>query len=67
MGHNGAVALRFALSAYSQIIRDEKEDDARHRALMHQLPRRFHRLDRVLQAAALLGAPPLTGLRRVPS
>ena len=63
MGHNGAVALRFTLSAYSQIIRNEEEDHARYRALMHQLPRRFHRLDRALQAEALLEAPPLTGLR----
>ena len=54
------VVFRFTLQAYSRII-EEEDDEGRYRALMHQLPRRFHALGREEQAAALLAPPPLTG------
>lgn len=55
--------LRFKLAAYSRIIEEEADDSSRYRALMHQLPLRFHKLRRAEQAAALLEPPPLTGTR----
>lgn len=55
--------FRFALATYSRIIQEEAEDDVRYRALIHQLPRQFHGLERTAQAAALLEPPPLTGTR----
>ena len=54
---------RFTLAAYSRIIEEEPDDADRYRALMHQLPRRFHELGRDDQAAVLLERPPLTGSR----
>ena len=53
----------FELEGYSEIIRGEGEDSARYRALIHQLPRRFHSASRERQAAALLEPPTLTGTR----
>ena len=53
------VVFEFTLPAYSQIIEGE-DNEGRYRALMQQLPRRFHALRREDQAAALV-APPLTG------
>ena len=55
--------LRLTLAAYSRIIGEEADDSARYRALMHQLPRRFHKLPRSEQAAAIREPPPLTGTR----
>ena len=53
----------FIMAAYSRIIEEESDDTDRYRALMHQLPRRFHELGRDGQAAVLLEWPPLTGSR----
>ncbi len=61
--HNDSMHSRFTLEAYSRIIKDEPDDADRYRALMHQLPRRFHELRRDEQAAVLLERPPLTGSR----
>ena len=53
--------MHFSLGAYSRIIEDGPDRGSRYRALMHQLPRRFHGLARDEQKAALAEPAPLTG------
>jgi len=53
----------FRLATYSRVIQDGPDRDTRYRVLMHDLPRRFHRLAPSDQVAALAEPPPLTGTR----
>jgi len=50
----------FRVADYSVVVRDAPDDMVRYRALMHDLPRRFHQLPRDLQARALRDPAPLT-------
>ena len=54
---------KFSLASYSRMIAADLDDMDRYCALMHQLPRQFHRLTEIDQAKALLDSPPLTGTR----
>lgn len=54
---------QFSLASYSRTIATDFEDMDRYCALMHQLPRQFHKLSAADQAAALTDRPPLTGSR----
>ena len=57
------MARGLRVATYSRLIREEAEDANRYMMLMHDLPRRFHRLSRKGQTAALEEAAPLTGTR----
>ena len=50
----------FRVAAYSSVLSNALDDMERYRAVMHDLPRRFHALPRELQAAALREPAPLT-------
>ena len=61
--HNDDMNAQFSLASYSRTIAADLDDMDRYCALMHQLPRQFHRLTESDQAEALLDPPPLTGTR----
>ena len=54
---------RLALHEYVAAIEEGWTDDELGRAILHDLPRRFHELDRDAQAAALATEPALTETR----
>lgn len=54
---------KFSLASYSRMIAADLDDMDRYCALMHQLPRQFHRPTEIDQAKALVDSPPLTGTR----
>ena len=51
----------FQVAAYSSVLSNALDDMERYRAVMHDLPRRFHATPRELRAAALREPAPLTG------
>ena len=55
--------MRCPLRAYTDAIEDGWTEAELLRAILHDLPRRFHALSRPAQAKVLAGAPPLTGRR----
>ena len=61
--HSVDMNAQFSLASYSRTIMADLDDMDRYCALMHQLPRQFHKLTVTDQAEALLPPPPLTGTR----
>ena len=51
------------LSEFTDMVRNGWPDDDIYRFMIHDLPRRFHGLDREAQRAVLAERPPLTGTR----
>ena len=60
---NGETQPTVTLREYVAAIEDGWADDELGRAILHDLPRRFHALNREAQAAILADAPPLTETR----
>ena len=55
------MSVGFRVADYSSVLQDALDDAERYRALMHDLPRRFHQLPSDLQVGALRDPAPLTG------
>ncbi len=55
------MSVHFRVADYSAILDNALDDTERYRALMHDLPRRFHQLPSERQISALSEPAPLTG------